>query len=198
MHNGRTEEENFHAERYAVWNRHHPGRDMAFDAYGYLISRTAQKGTPLAWEADHIFPKKHLETIGVEPKGIDHPDNLWPMHHSVNSAKRERYPFFTAEFPWYNALFGKLPPPVEQTLVVPVPIQARLLNLYAGEIAIFLTSLQLGIPTPEKNPGDKLAAWKAICTSWLCVQGYVDMLRQSLSPNLAGLLQAVSGHARMH
>lgn len=184
-------------KRYAVWDRYFPERAWGTDAYGHLMYKYAPKGSSLAWEADHIFPKKHLKTIGVGPKEIDHPDNLWPMHHSVNSAKRESYPFFTAGFSWYNALFGRLPL-VEQPLVVPVPVQARLLNLYAGEIATFMTALRHGIPIPEENPGDKLAAWNAIRTSLLCVQAYVDMLKQRLSPNLAGLLQAVSGHARMH
>lgn len=197
MHNGRMEEGNFQEERYAVWDRYFPERPWGTDAYGNFMYKYAPKGSGLAWEADHIFPKKHLETIGVGPKEIDHPDNLWPMHHSVNSAKRERYPFFTKQSPpWYNAPHGRSPM-VEQTLVVPLPIQARLLNLYAGEIAIFLTALQPGIPIPEEKAGDKLAALHAICASCLCVQGYVDMLKQRLSPNLAGLLQAVSRYARM-
>lgn len=181
-----------------MWDRFFPGRAWGTDAYGHLMYKYAPKGSGLAWEADHIFPKKHLETIGVGPKEIDHPDNLWPLHHSINEAKREGYPFFTTKrFSWYNAPHGSSPL-VEQTLVVPVPVQARLLNLYAGEIAIFLTALQRGIPIPEENAGDKLAALNAICLSRLCVQAYVDMLKRCLSPNLAGLLQAVSGHARMH
>ncbi len=185
-------------KRYAVWDRYLPERPWGMDAYGHWMYKYAPEGTPLAWEVDHIFPKKHLETIGVESKEIDHPDNLWPMHHSVNSAKRESYPLFTAtRFSCYNALLGR-PPMVEQTFIVPVPIQARLLKLYAGKIATFLTALQPGIPTPEKNAGDKLAAWNAICTSCLCVQAYVDMLQQRLSPNLAGLLLAAQKHANEH
>lgn len=198
MHNGRMEEGNFQEERYAVWDRYFPERPWGTDAYGHLMYKYAPKGSGLAWEADHIFPKKHLKTIGVGPKEIDHPDNLWPMHHSVNSAKREDYPFFTAmRFSCHNLLFVR-PPLIEQNYIVPVPVQAHLLALYAKEIDAFLLALLLGIPIPEKNAGDKLAALHAICASCLCVQAYVDMLQQRLSPNLAGLLQAVSGHARMH
>lgn len=175
-------------KRDAVWDRYFPERPWGTDAYGKFMFKYAPKGSDLAWEADHIFPKKHLETIGVGAKEIDHPDNLWPMHHSINEGKREGYPFFTVKrFSCYNALHGRQPM-VEQTFIVPVPIQARLLKLYAGEIATFLTALQLGIPTPEKKAIDKLAAWNAICASCLCVQGYVDIVQQRLSPNLAGLL----------
>lgn len=197
MHNGRMEEGNFQEERYAVWDRYFPERPWGTDAYGKFMFKYAPKGSDLAWEADHIFPKKHLETIGVEPKQIDHPDNLWPMHHSINEGKREGYPFFTVKrFSCYNALHVR-PPLVEQTLVVPVPIQAHLLNLYADEITAFLLALRRGIPTPEEKAGDKLAALHAIRTSCLCVQAYVDMLQQRLSPNLAGLLQLVNQHAGM-
>lgn len=188
------EDEVYEADMDAVWQCHHPGQDLAFDAYGYLIARTAPEGTPLAWEVDHIFPKKHLKTIGVGPKKIDHPDNLRLIHHSVNSAKRDNYPFFaTKRLFWYNALHRR-PPFVEQPHVVPVRIQARLLNLYADEIERFLLKHPDNRPLEQEDAGDTMAALNAIWTSRLCIRGY-SMLMQRLSPNLAGLLQAFSEHA---
>lgn len=62
--------------------------------------RYSRKNTNMAWEVDHIFPKKILEELGVPEELINHIDNLRPLQHSNNEAKGDLFPSYNKSVCW--------------------------------------------------------------------------------------------------